>query len=92
MARKANREPRVERPWGWYRAVDCGDEVRRLGPDESVHIPLGAAHRLETTGDDALHVIEVQSGDDFREDDIVRLDGACGTAEPSFAFDVMYGR
>ncbi len=118
MAREADREPRVERPWGWYQTVDSGDgflvkrivvepgqrlslqkharrsehwvvvrgtarvtrgdEVRRLGPNEHVDIPLGAAHRLENTGDEPLHIIEVQCGDDLREDDIVRLEDDYG--------------
>lgn len=39
----------------------------------SVDVPIGAAHRIENVGDDDLVFIEVQQGDYFGEDDIVRL-------------------
>ncbi len=58
--------------------VVCGDEVSRLGPNESVFIPRGTAHRLENPGRDMLHLIEVQCGDYLGEDDIVRLDDDYG--------------
>ena len=32
----------------------------------------------EGVGDEALHIVEVQCGDDLREDDIVRLDDDYG--------------
>jgi mannose-6-phosphate isomerase-like protein (cupin superfamily) len=54
--------------------------VNELGPNESVHIPAGTAHRLENVGDGELRVIEVQCGADLREDDIVRLEDAYGRA------------
>jgi mannose-1-phosphate guanylyltransferase/mannose-6-phosphate isomerase len=60
--------------------VTVGDEVRQLGPTESVMIPLGAAHRLENTGTEPLHLVEVQSGAYVGEDDIERLDDAYGRA------------
>ncbi len=60
--------------------VTCGDEVRRIGPNEAVHIPKGAAHRLENVGPDMLHLIEVQCGDYLGEDDIVRLEDDYGRA------------
>ena len=55
-----------------------GDEVLRMGPNESVFIPTGAVHRLENAGRDMLHLIEVQCGDYLGEDDIVRLDDDYG--------------
>jgi mannose-6-phosphate isomerase-like protein (cupin superfamily) len=50
-----------------------GQEHLSLGPSQSIDIPLEAAHRIENTGDTPLVFIEVQQGDYFGEDDIVRL-------------------
>lgn len=60
--------------------VTVGEEVRRLGPTESVMVPAGAAHRLVNPGKEDLHLIEVQSGAYVGEDDIERLDDAYGRA------------
>lgn len=40
---------------------------------ESIHIPLGAKHRIENRIDELLVFVEVQTGTYFGEDDIVRL-------------------
>lgn len=49
-----------------------------LGPDESIDISLRAHHRIENTGDVPLVFIEVQQGDYFGEDDIVRVEDDFG--------------
>ncbi|HUS96945.1 MAG TPA: mannose-1-phosphate guanylyltransferase/mannose-6-phosphate isomerase [Hyphomicrobiaceae bacterium] len=54
--------------------VTVGEEVRLLGENESVYIPLGARHRLENPGKLAMHLIEVQTGAYLGEDDIVRYE------------------
>ena len=54
--------------------VTVDDDVRLLGENESVYIPLGAVHRLENPGKVELHLIEVQSGAYLGEDDIVRYE------------------
>ena len=54
--------------------VTVGDEVRLLGENQSVYIPLGAVHRLENPGKVDLHLIEVQSGPYLGEDDIIRYE------------------
>jgi mannose-6-phosphate isomerase-like protein (cupin superfamily) len=54
--------------------VTVGAEVRLLGENESVYIPLGAVHRLENPGKVDLHLIEVQSGPYLGEDDITRYE------------------
>lgn len=46
--------------------------------NETVHIPLGAIHRLANPGDVPLVLIEVQVGDYLGEDDIVRLEDDYG--------------
>lgn len=53
--------------------VQRDEESLLLCENESVYIPIGAAHRLENPGKLPLHLIEVQSGSYLGEDDIVRL-------------------
>ena len=54
-----------------------GKEVR-LGPGQSIDIPRLAAHRLANPGDKLLAIIEIQKGDYFGEDDIIRLEDDFG--------------
>ena len=49
------------------------DKVFRY-PGESIHIPLGAKHRAWNETDELVQFIEVQTGDYFGEDDIVRIE------------------
>ena len=58
--------------------VTVDDEVLLLGANQSVHIPLGARHRMENPGAAPMHLIEVQCGAYLGEDDIVRYDDAYG--------------
>jgi mannose-6-phosphate isomerase len=51
---------------------------RQVGPGDSVEVPVGAAHRIENVGDVDLVFVEVQRGDYFGEDDIVRLEDDFG--------------
>ena len=57
--------------------------VHRLEPGAAIDIPRGAAHRIENVGRDDLVFIEVQHGDYFGEDDIVRLEDDFGRAPGS---------
>lgn len=50
-----------------------GDAEMLLGPGQSVHVPVGAPHRIGNGEDDALILIEVQLGAYLGEDDIVRI-------------------
>jgi mannose-6-phosphate isomerase len=45
---------------------------------EAIDIPIGAAHRVENPGNEALIFIEVQRGTYLGEDDIVRLEDDFG--------------
>jgi len=54
-----------------------GKEVR-LSPGGSIDIPRMAAHRILNPGKGALVFIEVQRGDYFGEDDIIRLEDDFG--------------
>jgi len=47
-------------------------------PGSTIDIPVGASHRVENTGTEDLVFIEVQHGDYFGEDDIVRLEDDFG--------------
>ncbi len=51
-----------------------------LSPGGSVDIPRMAAHRIHNPGETPLVFIEVQKGDYFGEDDIIRLDDDFGRA------------
>ncbi len=54
-----------------------GKEVR-LSPGGSIDIPRMAAHRILNPGKGPLVFIEVQRGDYFGEDDIIRLEDDFG--------------
>lgn len=58
--------------------VRVGDEEKLLHRNESVYIPMDTLHRLENPTGDDIHLIEVQCGDYFGEDDIVRLEDRYG--------------
>ncbi len=58
--------------------VTNGKRVFLLETNQSTFIPLGAVHRLENADSGPLMVIEVQSGNDLRETDIVRLEDDFG--------------
>ena len=60
--------------------VTCDDKTFDLTENESTYIPVGALHRLMNPGQEALEIIEVQTGEDLRESDIERFDDAYGRA------------
>lgn len=58
--------------------LDGEDVAVRAG--DAVDVALGAAHRISNTGAEDLVFVEVQTGDSFDEDDIVRLADDFGRA------------
>ncbi len=58
--------------------VTRDNEVFTLETNQSTYIPLGAVHRLRNTGNQPLHIVEVQFGDYLGEDDIERFDDIYG--------------
>jgi mannose-6-phosphate isomerase-like protein (cupin superfamily) len=42
--------------------------------NESTYIPIGTVHRIANSGDEPVHIIEVQCGDYLVEGGIVRLE------------------
>ena len=55
-----------------------GDKTYQVKVNESVFIPAGTIHRLENRHEDDLELVEVQTGKDLSEEDIVRLDDDYG--------------
>ncbi len=60
--------------------VRVGDDEFLLNRNESTYIPMNTVHRLENPTAADIHLIEVQCGDYFGEDDIVRLEDRYGRA------------
>jgi mannose-1-phosphate guanylyltransferase/mannose-6-phosphate isomerase len=60
--------------------VTRGNDIFELYENQSTYIPLGIRHRLENTGSEPLHLIEVQSGAYLGEDDIERFEDKYGRA------------
>ena len=58
--------------------VRLGDKEFLLEQNQSTYIPLDTLHRLENPGSDDVHLIEVQTGDYFGEDDIERFEDIYG--------------
>jgi len=58
--------------------VRLGDKEFLLATNESTYIPAGTLHRLENACSEDLHLIEVQTGRYFGEDDIVRYEDIYG--------------
>jgi len=56
------------------------DAERPVGEGDAIDIPVGTAHRIANIGAEDLVFIEVQHGESFGEDDIVRLDDDYGRA------------
>ncbi len=60
--------------------VTRNEETLRRAAGESVDIPQGAIHRVESVGPDDLVIVEIQRGDYVGEDDIERLEDDFGRA------------
>jgi mannose-6-phosphate isomerase len=60
--------------------VTLDGKVVPIGPGGTVDVPAGCAHRMDNTGTEELVFIEVQHGQYFGEDDIVRLEDDFGRA------------
>ncbi len=58
--------------------VRLGDDEFLLEKNQSTFIPVETLHRLENPGTEDVHLIEVQTGDYFGEDDIERIEDVYG--------------
>ncbi|MEE8387867.1 MAG: glycosyltransferase [Acidiferrobacterales bacterium] len=54
--------------------VTIGKQETLLTPGQSIDVPKGAVHRIKNPGTIPLLIVEVQMGDYFGEDDIIRLE------------------
>jgi mannose-6-phosphate isomerase-like protein (cupin superfamily) len=62
-----------------------------LKPGDCIDIPRGSAHRIGNVGEDLLSFIEIQRGDDFSENDVIRLEDDYGRADRSPEVNVHEG-
>ena len=70
--------------WAVVRGVAevwCDGQQMRLPPYASTFVAQGQVHRLANPGDEELELLELQTGDSVREDDIERLSDDWGRAE-----------
>lgn len=58
--------------------VTVGSKETRLKPGQSVDVPKGSVHRISNPGKIPLLLVEIQMGDYFGEDDIIRLEDDYG--------------
>ncbi|MCP4048169.1 MAG: mannose-1-phosphate guanylyltransferase/mannose-6-phosphate isomerase [Gammaproteobacteria bacterium] len=58
--------------------IRLGDKELLLEANQSTFIPVNTLHRLENPGNQDIHLIEVQTGDYFGEDDIERFEDIYG--------------
>ncbi|MBA2848215.1 cupin domain-containing protein [Thermosulfuriphilus ammonigenes] len=58
--------------------ITLGERELNLGPGQAVDIPVETPHRVANQGEEDLVFIEIQTGDYFGEDDIVRLEDDFG--------------
>lgn len=58
--------------------VTLDGTTTELSPGSAVDVPVGTPHRITNTGEADLVFVEVQHGDYFGEDDIVRLEDDYG--------------
>jgi mannose-6-phosphate isomerase len=54
--------------------LTLNDMKSSVGAGDTIQVPIGMKHRIRNTSDEDLIFIEVQWGDYFGEDDIVRLE------------------
>ena len=58
--------------------IRLGDKEFLLEANQSTYVPVETLHRLENPGNEDVHLIEVQTGDYFGEDDIERFEDIYG--------------
>ena len=54
--------------------ITIGDDVINYNQGQHIFVPQETRHRIENTGDTLLTIVEVQLGDYFGEDDIIRYE------------------
>jgi len=54
--------------------VTIGEQVKELKYGQYIFVPRGAKHRITCAGNEPVEIIEVQTGEAFPEEDIVRFE------------------
>ena len=62
--------------------VTLDGERRQVTAGDAVDVPVGTDHRIENASDQPVVFVEVQHGEYFGEDDIVRLEDDYGRTDP----------
>ncbi|MBR6355615.1 MAG: phosphomannose isomerase type II C-terminal cupin domain [Alphaproteobacteria bacterium] len=65
---------------GGTATVTLDDQIIEKKAGESIYIPVETKHRIQNNGTEPLVFIEVQTGDNLDENDIVRLEDKYGRA------------
>lgn len=58
--------------------VTLGDELLEKSSGEAVYIPIKTKHRIQNKGSEPLIFIEIQTGENLDENDIIRYDDVYG--------------
>ena len=58
--------------------VTVGNKKQELNDNDHIYIPNDTFHRIENIGNDELIFIEIQLGEDIKEDDIIRIEDDYG--------------
>lgn len=58
--------------------ITIGDDVMVKKANESVYIPVETKHRIENETNEIMEFIEIQTGDNLDENDIVRFEDIYG--------------
>lgn len=61
--------------------VTLDDETKDLAYGEHVFVKRGTRHRIACAGDEPVEIIEVQTGESFAEEDIIRYSDDYGRVE-----------
>lgn len=58
--------------------ITLGEDILTKNAGESVYIPVETKHRIQNKASSPLEFIEIQTGDNLDENDIVRFEDAYG--------------
>ena len=58
--------------------ITIGENIVVKKANESVYIPVETKHRIENDTDEIMEFIEIQTGDNLDENDIVRFEDIYG--------------
>lgn len=61
--------------------VTLGEDKLVKKADESVYIPVGTKHRIQNNTQEDMEFIEIQTGENLDENDIVRFEDSYGRAK-----------